>query len=250
MKNFIIILLLSLLLTLSINIPNVCAFNNINTLNSNNIFKYNNDNYTLIVKILKDANKDNLIPYANLINIEAIDNIPNSTTDNMAYVLSLPQQCSFIALYTTTNNKNYVFNGIIDNLATVTNLYYYKDFIVVEQTDSSLSTNFTKREFLEIFFNKNNNYISVFKKNIYMEKIIKDSNCDNSKILKEVETSSIDYLEGNSPRILCVNTSTLYNGIFLNLTNSYEFIESKKDTKKEIYEWYPEIECFSIKKEL
>ena len=60
----------------------------------------------------------------------------------MAYVLSLPQQCSFIALYTTTNNKNYVFNGIIDNLATVTNLYYYKDFIVVEQTDSSLSTNF------------------------------------------------------------------------------------------------------------
>ncbi|SCH36623.1 MULTISPECIES: hypothetical protein [unclassified Romboutsia] len=250
MKNFIIVLLLSLFIALSVKIPTIYAFNNISTLNSNNIFKYNNDNYTLIVKILKDTNKDNLIPYADLINIEVIDNIPNSTTNNMAYILSLPQQSSFIVLYTPTSNNNYVIDGIIDNVSTVINLYYYKDFIAVEQTDSSSSTNFTKREFLEIFFKKNKSYISVFKKNIYMEKIIKNSNCDNNDILKEVETSSIDYLEGDFPRILCVNTLTLYNGIFLNLTNSYEFIENKKDTKKEIFEWCPEIECFSIKKEL
>ena len=81
-----------------------------------------------------------------------------------------------------------------------------------------------------------------------MEKIIKTTNSDNNDVLKEIEISSIDYLEGDLPRVLCINTITSYKGIYVNLTNSYEFIENKKTTKKEIYEWNPDIECFSIKK--
>ena len=212
------------------------------------IVDYNNDNYTLIVNILKDANKDTLIPYANLINLETIKYIPNSTSNKIAYILSLPQQFSFIAIYDTNDNSNYIFEGIIDNLSNIKNFYFYKNFILVEQFDSDSSTNFTQREFLEIYFNKNNTYIPVFSKNIYMEKIIKNTNSDNNDILKDIEISSIDYLEGDLPRILCINTITSYKGIYVNLTNSYEFIENKKTTKKEIYEWNPDIECFSIKK--
>ena len=242
MKNLIILLLMSFFIAIGIQLPN-----NYISMADDNIVDYNNDNYTLIVNILKDANKDTLIPYANLINLETIKYIPNSTPNKIAYILSLPQQFSFIAIYDTNDNSNYIFEGIIDNLSNIKNFYFYKNFIVVEQFDSDPSTNFTQREFLEIFFNKNNTYIPVFSKNIYMEKIIKNTNSDND-VLKEIEISSIDYLEGDLPRVLCINTITSYKGIYVNLTNSYEFIENKKTTKKEIYEWNPDIECFSIKK--
>ena len=243
MKNLIILLLMSFFIAIGIQLPN-----NYISMADDSIVDYNNDNYTLIVNILKDANKDTLIPYANLINLETIKYIPNSTSNKIAYILSLPQQFSFIAIYDANDNSNYIFEGIIDNLSNIKNFYFYKNFIVVEQFDSDSSTNFTQREFLEIFFNKNNTYIPVFSKNIYMEKIIKNTNSDNNDILKDIEISSIDYLEGDLPRILCINTITSYKGIYVNLTNSYEFIENKKTTKKEIYEWNPDIECFSIKK--
>ena len=243
MKNLMILLLMSFFIAIGIQLPN-----NYISMADDNIVDYNNDNYTLIVNILKDANKDTLIPYANLINLETIKYIPNSTSNKIAYILSLPQQFSFIAIYDTNDNSNYIFEGIIDNLSNIKNFYFYKNFIVVEQFDSDPSTNFTQREFLEIFFNKNNTYVPVFSKNIYMEKIIKNTNSDNNDVLKEIEISSIDYLEGDLPRVLCINTITSYKGIYVNLTNSYEFIENKKTTKKEIYEWNPDIECFSIKK--
>lgn len=250
MKNFIILLSLLFLIMLSIQITNIFIFNNHESMAYDNIVEYNKDNYTLIVKILKDTNKDKLVPYADLITLKTINCIPNDKTNKIAYTLSLPQQCSFIAIYNTVDNCDYTFEGIIDNLSNIENFYYYKDFIVVEQSDSNSSTNFTQREFLEIFFNKNNNYIPVFNKNIYMEKITKNSNNDDNDITKEIETSSIDYLEGKLPRILCINTITLYKGIYLNLANSYEFIENKKTIQKEVYEWCPKMECFSIKKEL
>ena len=248
MKNLMILLLMSFFIAIGIQLPNKYNFDKYVSMAYDNIVNYNNDNYTLIVKILKDANKDTLIPYANLINLETIKCIPNNTSNKIAYILSLPQQFSFIAIYDTIDNSNYTFEGIIDNLSNIKNFYFYKDFIVVEQSDSNLSTNFTQREFLEIFFNKNNTYIPVFSKNIYMEKITKDTSPNNNEVTKEIEISSIDYLEGDSPRVLCINTVTSYRGIYVNLTNSYEFIEDKKTTQKEIYEWHPDMECFSIKK--
>lgn len=245
-----IILLLSFFLILSIQLSKSYAVNKYNSIAYDDIVKYNNDNYTLIVKILKDTNKDNLIPYANLISLQTINFIPNDTQNKIAYTLSLPQQCSFIVIYRKDSENNYSFEGIIDNLSNIENFYYYEDFIVVEQSDSKPSTNFTQRDFLEIFYNKNNSYIPVFYKNIYMEKIIKNTTSKENEITKEIESSSIDYLEGDSPRILCVTSKTLYKGLFINLTNSYEFIENNKNTLKEIYEWCPTIECFKMKKEL
>ncbi|MGL5694538.1 MAG: hypothetical protein ACRCXA_10705, partial [Peptostreptococcaceae bacterium] len=160
----------------------------------------------------------------------------------------LPQQSSFIALYSYDNNNNLIHEGIIDNLSNIENFYYYKNFLVIEQSDSSYATNFTQRNFVDIFFKKNNKYISVFNKNIYSEKII--DNPSNNEVTKKLEVASIDYLEGELPRIICINTTTIFKGFRTNLSNSYEFKEENKSTDKEIFEWSPDIECFSIKKEL
>lgn len=237
MKKHTIFLFLLLLIILCVKSNHSYAFDN--------IVNYNNDNYTLITKILKDTNKDNLIPYIDLISLQTIDCIPNDNKNKIAYTVSLPQQTSFIAIYTYDKSNHLVFQGIIDNLSNIENFYYYKDFIVVEQSDST--TNFTQRNFVELFYKKNDNYISVFNKDIYSEKVI--NNGSNENVTKKLETASIDYLEGSSPRIICINTTTLYKGYLVNLSNNYEFKEENKSTTKEIYEWSNDIECFTIKKE-
>lgn len=62
-------------------------------------FNHSNDNYNLIYKILKDANKDNLIKYIDYLELNVIDNIPNDKNNKIAFTLSSPDKSSFIALY-------------------------------------------------------------------------------------------------------------------------------------------------------
>ena len=207
-----------------------------------------NDNYNLIIKILKDTNKNNLIKYAEYVDLNIVESIPNDSENKIAFVLSLPQKVSFIAIYEKISNDKYKYQCSVDNLASINNFYYYNDFLVVEQTDSNSSTDFNKREFFEIFSKKDGKYISVFTKNIYSEKLIKDTSTQdtNPNIFKDIEISSIDYLEGDIARVLCITTLTRYNGIYSPLTSSYEFTEIEKTTKKEIYQWNREKEIFSI----
>lgn len=200
----------------------------------------NNDNYNLILKILKDTNNENLIKYANYIEISVINEIPNDNNNKVAFTLSLPEQISFIAIYDKIDDNNLKYQCSINNLSTVNNFYFYKDFLIIEQKDSTSSDNLSQREFFEIFYKKNNKYISVFNKNIYNEKIDKKNN--SGDLLKNIETSSIDYLEGSIPRILCITTITEYEGSH----SSEEFNEVKKNTMKEIYEWDDKNEKFII----
>lgn len=192
-------------------------------------FKHSNDNYNLIYKILKDTNKDNLIKYIDYLELNIIDNIPNDTNNNIAFTLSSPDKDSFIALYKKVNN-NYKFEYIIDKLSTINSFYFYKDFLIVEQTNSNSSTNFTENEYLEIFYKNNNVYTSVLKKNIYNEKF---TNIDNIKF-KEIENSSIDCLNGDVPKLLCITTLTKYKSI---RSDHDEFEEIDKIIKKEVFEW-------------
>lgn len=209
---------------------------------------HSNDNYNLIIKILKDANKNNLIKYAEYIDLNIVESIPNDSENKIAFTLSLPQKVSFIAIYEKISDDNYKYQCSVDNLASINNFYFYRDFLIVEQHDSNSSTDFNKRKFFEIFSKRDGKYISVFSKNIYSEKLIKDTSTQdaNPNLFKEVEISSIDYLEGDIARILCITTITRYNGIYSLLTSSYEFIETEKTTKKEIYQWNSEKEIFSI----
>lgn len=203
-------------------------------------FIHSNDNYNLILKILKDTNKDNLIKYANYIELSTIDKIPNDNNNKVAFTLSLPEQISFIAIYDKIDNNNLKLQCSIDNLSIINNFYFYKDFLIIEQSDSNSPDNINQREFFEIFYNKDNKYISVFIKNIYSEKVDKKNNSED--LIKIIETSSIDYLEGDIARILCITTLSEYEGPNYN----EEFDEIKKSTIKEIYEWDSKNEKFIL----
>ncbi len=193
-------------------------------------FKHSNDNYNLISRILKDANKDNLIKYIDYLELNIIDSIPNDTNNHIAFTLSSPDKNSFIVLYKKTNNNNNLkFEYIIDKLSTINSFYFYKDFLIVEQTNSTSSTNFTENEYLEVFYKIDNIYTSIFKKNIYNEKF---KNIDSVNF-KEIENSSIDCLNGDIPRLLCITTLTKYRS----LNDNEEFEEIDKTIKKEVFEW-------------
>ncbi|MEG2789598.1 MAG: hypothetical protein RR942_17445 [Romboutsia sp.] len=196
---------------------------------------HSNDNYNLILRILKDTNKENLIKYVNYIDIKVTNEIPNDSKNKIAFTLSLPEQISFIAIYDKISDTNLNFEYIIDNLASVNTFYYYKDFIIIEQSSNNASENITSKEFFEVFYKKDNQFISVFNKNIYSEKIVKKNN--NNDILKTIETASIDHLEGSIPRILSITTLIEYIGFNSNLNITEEFNEVNKSTIKEIYEW-------------
>lgn len=195
-------------------------------------FEHSNDNYNLISKILKDTNKDNLLKYIDYINISITDNIPNDINNKIAFTLSLPDQNSFIAIYKKVNKDNLKFEFLLDNLSTINKFYFYKDFFIIEQKTSDSSTNFTNREFFEVFSKNNDNvYSSVLKKDIYSEKIITHNNI----ITKEVNNSSIDYLNTDIPTIICINTFTKYKSTDSDINSPFE--ETEKITIKEFYEW-------------
>jgi len=137
---------------------------------------HDNDNYNLIISILKDINKNNLIKYADYIELNIIESIPNYDDNKVAFTLSLPEQVSFIAIYSRIDDTNYMFEYLVDNLASINDLYFYKDFLIVEQTDTNASNEFTKREFFEIFIKEGTTFKPIFNKNIYSEKILKQNN--------------------------------------------------------------------------
>lgn len=207
-------------------------------------FIHNNDNYNLIVNILKDANKNNFIKYAEYINLNFVPNIPNAPDNKVAFTLSLPQQVSFIAFYDKINNGEYEFSFIIDKLASIDKFYFYDDFLIIEQSDISASTKFNERRFLEIYSNINNEHLPVFSKDIYISKTIKDE--ENNNTLQEIENSSIDFLDGDLPRILCITTKTLSKEKLSLLNDSKEYTEIDKKIIKEIYQWNPKNNFFEI----
>lgn len=206
----------------------------------------NKDNYNLIVNILKDANKNNFIKYVDYIDINFTSTIPNAPKNMVAFTLSLPQQVSFIAFYNKISDSDYKFLFIIDDLSTIDDFYFYKDFLVVEQTDNNTLDNFEERSYIEIFYNKNDTYTSIFNKNIYSTKLIKNDEDTGSSNLQYVESASIDYLDADIPRILCITTTIVNKEKLSLLNNSKEYTEIKKDIKKEIYQWDNNKEVFEI----
>lgn len=210
-----------------------------------NTLHNNNDNYNLILSILKDTNKNNLIKYTDYIELNIIESIPNAPENKIAFTLALPEQVSFIAIYSKIDDTSYKFEYIVDNLASIDNFYFYKDFLIVEQTDTNTSNEFSKREFFEVFIKRDTVFKSIFIKNIYSEKISKYNNCN----YKELERASIDYLTGDIPKILCITTTTTYKNNSLSLNSESEVEKINEITKKEIYSWDDPQGKFSLSKE-
>lgn len=204
--------------------------------------KHNNDNYNLIVSILKDTNKNNLIQYANYFELNISENIPNMPKNNVAFTLSLPEQVSFIAIYNKVDSNNYKFECFIDNLFFVDNFYFSNNFLIVEHTDKNTSNDFSERKLFEIFIKENNTFKSIFRKNTYSEKLLSI----NKNNLKEIKNASIDYIPGNLPKVLCIITTTVYKCELSNLNNEESFEKIKELTKKEVYSFNSSSNTFKL----
>lgn len=202
-----------------------------------------NNNDKLILSILKDTNKNNLIEYIDYINLKVIDLLPNDKKNNTYFILSLPENVSFIAIYKKIDSGNYKYLYTIDNLSSIDNLYIYKNFLIIEQSTPNISSEFSNNKYFQIFTLKNNVYTSVFKKNIYSEKII----VNNNSTFREIEKSSIDCLDGEVPRILCVKTVTKYQKSYISDSEN-SFLELSKVTQKETYQWNFKNQEFNILK--
>lgn len=189
-----------------------------------------NDNYNLIISILKDVNKNNLIEYADHFNINKTKFLSNNNISKIAYTLSLPQKASFIAIYTLNNNEDLIFDGLIDNLSEVVSISSHDTFLSVEQKCEDLSLSSSEQKYIEFFKLEKNTYSRVFKKDIFIEKLYKD----NDTSYKTCETSSIDYMTSSNPKIICITTlDTFSNEPSILDENSFDKLSSI--TKKQIY---------------
>ncbi|MCR8746545.1 hypothetical protein [Romboutsia lituseburensis] len=204
--------------------------------------KHNNDNYNLITSILKDTNKNNLMKYADYFEIQITENIPNLPKSNIAFTLSLPEQVSFIAIYDKIDNNNYKFKYLIDDLSLVDNFHFYNNFLIVEQTDKSVSTEFNDKKIFEVFSKKEDEFTSIFKKSTYSERIISKDNNN----FKEIEISSIDYVLGDIPKILCIVTTSVYKLELFSSEKNESLEKIKEITKKEVYDFNYDKNTFDL----
>lgn len=204
---------------------------------------HSNDNYNLILSILKDTNKKNLIKYADYINLQVIKSLSPDEKSNTYFILSLPENVSFIAIYERIDSNNYKYKYCIDGLSSIDNIYKYKNFLIIEQTESKTSDEFNINKYFQVFTRKNGKYSSVFKKNLYSEETF----TSDDSTFKVVEKSSIDCLNVDIPRILCITTITKYKKS--PIPNSEDnFIEFNKITQKETYQWDDKTKTFYILK--
>lgn len=225
-----------------------------NSIGENYIESYNNneDNYNLITKILQDTKENDWVKYIDYIELQEYKNIANDKNNSKAFILSLPKKTSLIALYEKQGEDKYIYKSKITNLYPIENIYFYKDFLVVEQFNEEEITNPIKNEFIEVFLNTNNSFTSVFKKSIFLDKTYKkislndNDDKDESTWVRYTENSSIDYLDETTPKIMAITSYVTYEGQSKNIPKEYEFEEIKNNMQKELYIWNNNIKKFEL----
>ena len=212
-------------------------------------FNNNEDNYNLIAKILQDTKEKDWIKYMDYIELEVYKNIANDKNNTTAFILSLPKKTSLIALYEKQGEDKYIYKSKITNLHPIKNIYYYKDFLVVEQSIEGEITNPFKNEFIEVFFNTKGGFISVFKKSIFLDKTYKKISLnenDETTWIRYTENSSIDYLDDKIPKIMAVTSYITYEGKSKSIPDNSVLKEIKNSMQKEVYIWNNSIQKFEI----
>ncbi|MGL5507756.1 MAG: hypothetical protein ACRDB0_07635, partial [Paraclostridium sp.] len=142
-------------------------------------------------------------------------------------------------LYKKNTDNTYTFFSLVDNLYHIDDFYFYNDFFIVEQSVINSANNANDKQFVDIFFNHGNMYISVLTKDIYKEFQISDN-----KDFKTIVSSSIDFLDDDIIKILYVSTYKTIN--YLSKVNNNENNAKSDKIIKEIYEWNPSLNKFEI----
>jgi hypothetical protein len=176
--------------------------------------------------------------------------IPNDKED-IIFVLNLSKDNALIAVYEDSLNNNYFYKGKITNLVPVKDISFFKNFLVVEQILDERLGAFFIDDFIEIFYYDDNLFKSVFKKSIYYDEIYKnvwiDKNAPHDEWSKNVEKSSIDYLDEDIPKILSITTNIIYKAKSNNTPKADDFKEISKETQKELYVWDENKKIFKLK---
>ncbi|SHG88971.1 hypothetical protein [Tepidibacter thalassicus] len=176
--------------------------------------------------------------------------IPNNKED-IIFVLNLSKDNALIAIYEDSLNNKYFYKTKITNLVPVKKISFFKNFLVVEQILDERLGAFFVDNFIEIFYYDDNLFKSVFKKSIYYDEIYKNiwvnKNAPHDEWIKNVEKSSIDYLEEDIPKILSITNIIKYKAKSPNIPNPDEFKEINKKTQKELYVWDENEKIFKLK---
>ena len=189
----------------------------------------NNDNYNLIVQILKDTSKEDFIRYIDYMQLDIDKNIENAPNDYIAFTIRLPQNKAFIAFYIKNKDNTYSFDSIVDNLDNIDGFYFYKDFLIVAQSCEDKTTYSNDKKFIEVFYQQGLQYSSKLKKDLYLEKI------DLEGSEKIIISGSMDFLDDYPPQILYIST------ISTNDSNC------SKDISKELYTWDNDLRQFTMR---
>jgi hypothetical protein len=237
---FLAIFIYNLTLPISVDEHYIEAYNN------------NEDNYNLITRILQDTEKKDWIKYVDYIELEAYKNIANDKGNSTAFILSLPKKTSLIALYEKQGEDKYIYKSKITDLYPIKNIYFYKDFLVVEQLNEEEITNPIQNQFIEVFSNTTGSFTSVFKKSIFLDKTYKkislNDNDDNEEPtwVRYTENSSIDYLDETTPKIMAITSYVTYEGKSKNIPKDDELKEIKNNMQKELYIWKNNTKIFEL----
>lgn len=189
----------------------------------------NNDNYNLIVQILKDTSKEDFIRYIDYMQLDIDKNIENDPNDYIAFTIRLPQNKAFIAFYIKNTDNTYSFDSIVDNLDNIDEFYFYKDFLIVSQSCEDKTTYSNDKKFIEVFYQQGLQYSSKLKKDLYLEKI------DLEGSEKIIISGSMDFLDDYPPQILYISSVSTND-------NNYS-----KDISKELYTWDNDLRQFTMR---
>ncbi|AUN13289.1 hypothetical protein [Paraclostridium sordellii] len=189
-----------------------------------------NDNYNLIVQILKDTHKEDFIKYIDYMQLEIHKTIENDPNNFTAFTITLPQNKCFIAFYKKNKDATYSFDCIVDNLEKVDDFYFYKDFLVIEQNLENKDNYLNHKKFIEIFYKDKFTYESKLKKDLYIE--LENFESDNKNTL----SATMDFLDDIPPKILYV------------CTTSNSSSDLPKEVSKELYIWDDSLNQFIINK--
>lgn len=205
----------------------------------------------IIKNVLNATGYNNWNEYIDYIDLKIykLDVLPNDNQD-ILFSLNLSKDNALIAIYEDTMNDKYFYKNKITNLSPVKNISSFKDFLVVEQLLDERLGAFFIDNFVEVFYFDKNSFKDTFKKSIYYDEIYKDiwldKNAPNDVWNKNVQKSSIDYLDEDIPKILAITTNIQSKAKSTNTPKKDDFKEISKTSQQELYTWDENEKIFKL----
>jgi hypothetical protein len=205
----------------------------------------------IIKNVLNATGYNNWNEYIDYIDLKIykLNALPNDKQD-ILFNLNLSKDNALIAIYEDTMKDKYFYKNKITNLSPVKNIASFKNFLVVEQLLDERLGAFFIDNFVEVFYFDKNTFKNTFKKSIYYDEIYKDiwldKNAPNDIWNKNIQKTSIDYLDEDIPKILAVTTNIKAKAKSVSTPKKEDFKEISKTSQQELYTWDENEKIFKL----